>query len=74
MDQPGGFAFVPLRAVFSDGVRWVAELASEVVENFICVPHSAQRVDAPVDNSFDRLPGLGDRARQLRGFNPVFAK
>jgi len=48
MDQLGGYAFVPLRAVFSDGVRWVAELASEVVENFICVPPSAQRVDAPV--------------------------
>jgi hypothetical protein len=31
MEQTDGFAFVPLRAVFSDGIRWVAELASEVM-------------------------------------------
>jgi len=35
------------------GIHWVAELASKVM-----------RQTPSVDNSFDRLPGLGDRASE----------
>jgi len=37
-------AFVPLRAVFSDGIHWVAELASKVMRQTSPSSHpSAQR-------------------------------